>query len=126
MTNAELIKQLRGCKDIEFCSDCPRMPNGIIEPCGIKDDAADALEAAEKRIADLETALAACRARKGEQLPKEGEWIEDDATYCGADLSNYKCSLCGKIGGTWRRGLKQDELPPFCGSCGARMKGGQE
>lgn len=29
-------------------------------------DAADALEAAEKRIADLETALAACRARKGE------------------------------------------------------------
>ena len=56
------------------------------------------------------------------QLPKEGVWIEDDATYCGADRSNYKCSLCGKIGGTWRRGLKQDELPPFCGSCGSRMK----
>ena len=53
MTNAELIKQLRGCKDIEFCSDCPRMPNGIIEPCNIKDEAADALEAAEKRIKEL-------------------------------------------------------------------------
>ena len=182
MTNAELIKQLRGCKDIEFCSDCPRMPNGIIEPCGIKDDAADALEADEKRIATYQSDVADLEKREKElndvlnerarlitelqariaelesemklndkefekmasdatdfeadlheriseleaQLPKEGEWIEDDATYCGADLSNYKCSLCGKIGGTWRRGLKQDELPPFCGSCGARMKGGQE
>ena len=40
----ELIKQLRGCKDIEYCSDCPRMPNGLIEPCDIKEDAADAIE----------------------------------------------------------------------------------
>jgi len=62
MNNAELIKQLRGCKDIEFCNECPRMPNGIIEPCGIKDDAADLIEAQEKLIAELEAQLP-----KGEQ-----------------------------------------------------------
>ena len=122
MTNAELIAALRYCKADSRCGVCEwykycesRKRNN--ESCleQLHDDAAAALEAAEKRIAELE-----------KQMPKEGEWIEDDATYCGADLSNYKCSLCGKIGGTWRRGLKQDELPPFCGSCGARMKGGQE
>lgn len=97
MNNAELITELRGhIREVPLTLLC---------------DAADALEAADKRIAELEA-----------QLPKEGEWIEDDTTYCGAYLSNYKCSLCGKIGGTWRRGLKQDELPPFCGSCGARMR----
>ena len=76
---------------------------------------ADALEAAEKRIAELEA-----------QMPKEGEWIEDDTTYCGADRANYKCSLCGKICGTWKRGLTQDELPNYCPNCGARMKGAND
>ena len=122
MTNAELIKALQCASHFALYQDCyekncyANSGKGLY--CNIPkliEDAADALEAAEKRIAELE-----------KQIPKEGEWIEDDATYCGADLSNYKCSLCGKIGGTWRRGLKQDELPPFCGSCGARMKGGQE
>ena len=105
MTNAELIYNLR------YCFEKRRTVVGV--PLYVWcDRAADALEAAEKRIAELEA-----------QLPKEGEWIEDDSTYCGDDRANYKCSLCGKIGGTWRRGLKQDELPPFCGSCGARMRG---
>lgn len=76
MTNAELIKALRLCAKsgnvIDYCelgdnNDCLYLDN-----CGDCIDnllraAADALEAAEKRIADLETALAACRARKGEQ-----------------------------------------------------------
>ena len=56
------------------------------------------------------------------QLPKRGEWIEDDKTYAGGGMSNYKCSLCGKIGGTWRRGLKPSELPNWCGNCGADMR----
>ena len=56
------------------------------------------------------------------QLPKHGEWIEDTTTYAGPGLSNYKCSLCGKICGTWRRGLKPSELPDWCGNCGADMR----
>lgn len=53
MTNAELIAELRG--------------HILSVPLTLLHDAADALEAAEKRIEDLETALAACRIRKGEQ-----------------------------------------------------------
>jgi len=74
-------------------------------------------DAEAKMDADAAAAIKALQA----QIPKQGEWVEDDATYAGASLSNYKCSLCGKIGGTWRRGLKQDELPNFCGNCGAKM-----
>lgn len=57
-----------------------------------------------------------------EPLPKHGEWVEDTTTYAGPGLSNYKCSLCGKICGTWRRGLKPSELPNWCGNCGADMR----
>ena len=56
------------------------------------------------------------------QLPKRGEWVEDTTTYAGPCLSNYKCSLCGKICGTWRRGLEPSELPNWCGNCGADMR----
>ena len=59
---------------------------------------------------------------KDEYVPVvHGEWLEDDSTYCGANHSNYKCSLCSKIGGSWLKGLKQDELPNYCGNCGAKM-----
>ena len=60
--------------------------------------------------------------RKVFELPKQGEWVEDTTTYAGPGLSNYKCSLCGKICGTWRRGLKPSELPNWCGNCGADMR----
>lgn len=173
---AELIKALRWCgseaERHEMCVDEPyRCPYQTIHKTNgmcidrMMIDAADALEAADEKIADytaaiealddsndayikenerlekkiaeleksyswkayaaLEESIEGYKTRIAEleaQLPKEGEWIEDDTTYCGAYLSNYKCSLCGKIGGTWGRGLKQDELPPFCGSCGARMR----
>lgn len=70
----ELIDALRYCSEHEGCDyytskECPREYTWV---CGadceqiLMRDAADALEAAEKRIADLETALAACRARRGE------------------------------------------------------------
>lgn len=85
MKNAELIKALRWCggEDNEWCVDktykCPLWnEDRITDECKaeLMTTAAYALEAAEKRIADLETALAACRARNGEQLPKEviREW----------------------------------------------------
>lgn len=119
MTNAELIKALRVCGHASGCPEfCPRYrtyEDGLTCAQYVIFDAADALEAAEKRIAELEA-----------QLPKESEWIEDDTTYCGADRANYKCSLCGKICGTWKRGLTQDELPNYCPSCGARMKGAND
>ena len=77
MTNAELIKALRRCSYMTVAE--PDREDGYCKPCAyfaedasditcidrIMIDAADALEEAEKRIADLETALAACRARKG-------------------------------------------------------------
>ena len=71
-------------------------------------DAADAIEALQA------------------QLPKRGEWVEDTTTYAGPCLSNYKCSLCGKICGTWRRGLEPSELPNWCGNCGADMRAKME
>ncbi len=113
MTNAELIKQLRKCgkQSTDRCWDCDYYDREPWCEAALANDAADALEAADKRIAELEA-----------QLPKEGEWIEDDTTYCGADRANYKCSLCGKIGGTWKRGLTQDELPNYCPNCGAKMQ----
>ena len=61
-----------------------------------------------------------------EQLHKQGKWVEDTTTYAGPGLSNYKCSLCGKICGTWRRGLKPSELPNWCGNCGADMRAKME
>ena len=103
MNNAELIKALREPHDWTDVSDCMRYDVWMLA-------AADALEAAEKRIADLETALAACRGRKGEQLPKEGEWIEDEYGY-------IHCSKCEM---EW----DEPEHPNtnYCPNCGAKMK----
>ena len=73
--------------------------------------------------------LDGARAQRDEaeaQLPKRGKWVEDTTTYAGPGLSNYKCSLCGKICGTWRRGLKPSELPNWCGNCGADMRARME
>jgi exonuclease VII small subunit len=148
MNNAELIAALRyhARATMWTCTECPydeirrsrgscldkmltdaadlieaqqvdlRKANEIIaEGIKVSRKSRAALEIAEKRIAELEA-----------QMPKEGEWIEDTTTYAGPCLSNYKCSLCGKICGTWRRGLKPSELPNWCGNCGAKMKGEQE
>lgn len=78
MTNEELIKALRWCgsddEQHEWCVDesysCPMWnEDRMTDYC--KADlmlaTADALEAAELRIADLETALAACRVWRGEK-----------------------------------------------------------
>lgn len=72
MNNAELIKALRDCaatwNTIDDCNveECQFTAYGSMCLDTMLEAAADAIEAAEKRIADLETALAACRARRGE------------------------------------------------------------
>ena len=78
MVNAmnELIDALRYCADgNNDCGDaCPfydKQPSCSMY--NMMNDAADALEAADKRISDLETALAACRARN--ERSKDDEQI---------------------------------------------------
>lgn len=50
-----------------------------------------------------------------------GKWVSDEDTYPGPGMRNYKCSACGEIAGTWRKGLKKEQLYPFCPNCGADM-----
>lgn len=70
MKNEELINGLRWCADESICGEkCPYFDEKK-DFCSVEEilnDAADALEAAEHRIADLETALAACRVQRGEK-----------------------------------------------------------
>ena len=112
MDYTELVKALR-CKSLsKQCDSCKYgyrlCPDSECnDACHVEQIYADAADAIE----DLQA-----------QLPKRGEWIEDATTYAGPGLSNYKCSLCGKICGTWRRGLEPSELPNWCGNCGADMR----
>ena len=138
MTNEELIKALRGCKDIEFCTDCPMLPNGLLtESCHIKDIAADALEDAEKRIEELERSFSdvcnangslACERNKllndvrelEARLPKEGEWKSSYPEIESNPMFMYGiCSICG-----FEQSIS-NKLN-YCPNCGARMKGEQE
>ena len=90
-------------------------------------DAADAIEALEHELNVQKNMLENLLMSSTELLiPKHGEWVEDTTTYAGPGLTNYKCSLCGKICGTWRRGLKPSELPNWCGNCGADMRAKME
>ena len=107
MTNAELIKALRNCSSprVGSCMDCPYY-KCVSCKWQMMEDAADALEAAEKRIAEL--------------MPKEGEWIDGDARKVTA-----RCSVCGHLrlgnGAKWA-----NMYVPFCEICGARMRKGEE
>ena len=95
MTNAELIAELRG--------------HILSVPLTLLHDAADALEAAEKRTADLEA-----------QLPKEGEWLRTDAF-----PHRIYCSVCYKTyvpNDRWQIWVDGDIPKKFCPNCGAKMK----
>lgn len=121
----KLVAALRGCKDIEFCTECPRMGNGFTEYCNIREDAADAIEALqaeEKRrkencekcadaarrvITDLQGIIADLRA----QLPKRGKWVGVSPM-----VDTVQCSVCGDQ-------LFSEELEtPYCPYCGAKME----
>lgn len=106
MTNAELIKALQCASHFALYQDCyekncyANSGKGLY--CNIPKlmaDAADALEAADKRIAELEA-----------QLPKEGEWVDEQR----GRWIYAKCNLCGKV---------QDVRSNYCPNCGAKMDG---
>ena len=87
MNNAELITELTY--------------HASIEKRKLLSDAADALEAADKRIAEL--------------MPKEGEWqgIIIDGQYWA-----ITCSNCHQVG--------FNAKTPYCPNCGAKMKGAND
>lgn len=134
MTNAEMIKALQCASHFALYQDCyekncyANSGKGLY--CNIPKlmaDAADALEAAEKRIKELESQAAFFDAEKlnyqenivyrdelikelEAQLPKEGEWIPINWTYD----SVLKCSNCGELACCFG---------DYCPNCGAKMKG---
>ena len=104
MTNAELIKALRICSSQPCCDNCPRYDIDHAQETNdccvhLLEDAAAALEATEKRIAEL--------------MPKEGEWIDEQR----GRWIYAKCNLCGKV---------QDVRSNYCPNCGAKMKGAND
>jgi len=97
MTNEELIYNLR------YCFEKRKTVVGV--PWYVWcDRAADALEADEKRITELEA-----------QLPKEGVWIIIGISVTGS--STAKCSKCDAIVHN-----SFTNTPNYCPNCGARMK----
>ena len=113
---SELVKALRLCQFGECgCGKC--YYKELKGDWCTEDNHPEFFDCDDKLKLDAAAAIEALQA----QLPKRGEWVEDTTTYAGPGLSNYKCSLCGKICGTWRRGLEPSELPNWCGNCGADM-----
>ena len=117
MTNTELIDGLRWCADESICCDdfsgekCPYFDEKK-DSCSVDEilhAATDALEADEKRIAELE-----------KQLPKEGEWIVDKNGY-----PQIICSICD-VHIPMVAGWCMDAHIKYCPNCGAKMKGEQE
>ena len=119
----ELLELLRYCSSESGCIGC-KLSEAYDCTADLTRDAAAAIEALQAEIRESMQKCAECGDRMVE--PKQGEWIEDTITYAGPGLSNYKCSLCGKICGTWRMGLKPGELPNWCGNCGADMRAKME
>ena len=111
MTNAELIAGLRECATVGDCSKCKMHDEYSYDMCAIKLllAAADALEAADKRIAELEA-----------QLPKRGEWIEKwrfkaDGTPFHK-IGDMECGVChGDMLGRY--------YSKYCPHCGALLRG---
>lgn len=111
MKDAELVKALRYCgnfSDREGCDEeCPYF-NDKDCPKRIMCDAADALEAAEQRIVELE-----------KQMPKEGEWQWLSSTYDRVPREmRYWCSVCH------HEEITHNDKPwkHYCPNCGARMR----
>jgi len=141
MNNAELIAALRRCGD---------EPYDITKPCKVSPwklmrDAADALEAQQvdlrkaneiiaegirasrKSRAALETAQKLI-AELEAQLPKEGEWIDDNGANVPLDRDGYttgmcRCSVCND----WLIASDEYEVRGrYCPSCGSRMAKGEQ
>jgi hypothetical protein len=112
----ELIKALRYCgnfEDRDGCDEeCPYF-NDKDCPKRIMCDAADALEAAEKRIAELEAQLpkeGECEAKKPKTV-KETEY----SFYC--DCPTCRGRLISNVDGEWCAG----SFDRFCRMCGQKI-----
>lgn len=117
LANGVLVKLLR-CKGKteEECraDECPYIgADGWCDEPRMMRDAADALEAVERQIAELEA-----------QLPKEGEWIHGRELgkewvydHWVAYFEDWRCSNCGVV-------FEQESKPKYhyCPNCGARMR----
>lgn len=143
----ELVKALRYCAEHEGCDyyiakDCPRESTWV---CGadceqiLMRDAADALEAAEKRIAELEKSyswkahaaleesIEGYKTRIEEleaQMPKEGEWIVEEIDDSGYKWRKWRCSVCREVVQKGWKQTKDGEKPKhkYCPNCGAKMR----
>lgn len=117
------VSALRNCSD-GMCSLCPYDDHEIsTKGCtaNLMHDAADAIEAAEQRISELERILKSVQKNSGinfrlwqeaeAQIPKEGEWV-----YNGN--GTYSCNRCG----SWIPN-EQHYYARYCLFCGARMRG---
>ena len=127
--HTKLVKALRHCNGASFltCHGCQYSNDLLTCTYKMLRDAADAIEELQATIELMKPFMPdffpdANNVVLPKLEPKRGEWVEDTTTYAGPGLSNYKCSLCGKICGTWRRGLEPSELPNWCGNCGADMR----
>lgn len=141
MTNAELIAALRWCADEDkICTEqtnCGYYGKGFFCQDVLLHDAADAIEADEARIAELEadkktlinvvkdksefraTKDAMRIAELEAQLPKEGEWKPLKGMQPPELHGKHYCSNCDHIihlalnGGVYN----------YCPNCGAKMDG---
>ena len=111
MTNEELIDALRKCgkASADRCWNCDYYDREPWCESALANDAADALEAADKRIAELES-----------QKPKRGDWIEKwrfktDGTPFHK-IGDMECSVChGDMLGRY--------YSKYCPHCGALLRG---
>ena len=99
----KLVEALRHCvsdeKGVTKCAGCPYYPD--ITGCmdRLHTEAADAIEALQA------------------QLPKRGEWVEQD----DGDSIFHKCSVCGKNQYNVLLEMMQGEYH-YCPNCGAKME----
>lgn len=117
MTNEKMIEDLRNCANVNYeyradgasCSKCQYKEASYCKRTMML-AAADALESAGKRIAELEA-----------RLPKEGEWIWLSSTYDRVPREMiYWCSVCH------HEEVVHYERPwkHYCPNCGSRMRKG--
>ena len=108
------------CAGTEECHECMWESKYEQEPCEDAISRKDAINAIKRTVA-TEQIKELKRLPSVQPKPKTGHWMEDDMTYCGVELVNYKCDKCGEMCGAWRKGLKPDKLPKYCMNCGAKM-----
>lgn len=110
---AELIKELRYCKDDAYCSICSRYEQGRCFET-LHNDAAAAIEDLQKDLTTLQKCYEIADTTVDEvlkQLPKRGEWVGVSPA-----VDTVQCSVCGGQ-------LFSAELEtPYCPYCGAKME----